>query len=76
MQKHIKATKIRAPKIRTQSTNVTSPWLLISTFGLMPVFRASYNHEFSTTGIGAFPEGIFGPDQSWRDAPGVMDQAN
>jgi hypothetical protein len=44
--------------------------------GVTRVFRASYNHEFSTTGIGAFPEGIFGPDQSWRDAPGVMDQAN
>jgi hypothetical protein len=49
---------------------------LISTFGLMPVFRASYNHEFSTTGIGALPERIFGPDQSWRDEPGVMHHRN
>src|ERR1700751_5467028 len=46
MQEHIKATKIRAPEIETQSTNFRSPWRLICTFGLMPVFRPAHDHEF------------------------------
>jgi hypothetical protein len=69
MQKHIKARKIKAAEIHTQSTNVSSPWLLVSTLGFMPVFRTSYNHEFSTMGIGLFPERVFGPNQHWRDSP-------
>jgi len=43
MQKHIKARKIRAPKIHTKSTNVSSLWLMMSTFRFLPVFRVSYN---------------------------------
>jgi hypothetical protein len=50
MQKHIKARKVRAPEIHTKSTNVSSLWLLI-TFGFLPVFRASYNHEFCFSAI-------------------------
>jgi hypothetical protein len=36
MQKHIKAKKIKAPEIHTQSTNVSSLCLAISSFGYMP----------------------------------------
>ncbi len=43
MQKHIKARKIRALKIHTKSTNVSSLWLMMSTFRFLPVFRESYN---------------------------------
>jgi hypothetical protein len=43
MQKHIKARKIRAPKIHTKSTNVSSLLLMMSTFRFLPVFRLSYN---------------------------------
>jgi hypothetical protein len=52
MQKHIKARKIKTLEIHTQSPNVSFPWLLMSTFGVMPVFGTSYNHEFSALGIG------------------------
>jgi hypothetical protein len=43
MQKHVKARKIRALKIHTKSTNVSSLWLTMSTFRFLPVFRESYN---------------------------------
>ena len=43
MQKHIKARKIRALKIHTKSTNVSSLWLMMSTFRFLSVFRESYN---------------------------------
>jgi hypothetical protein len=43
MQKHIKARKIRALKIHTKSTNVSSLRLMMSTFRFLSVFRESYN---------------------------------
>jgi hypothetical protein len=43
MQKHIKAVKIKAAEIHTKSTNVSSLWLMMSTFRFLPVFRESYN---------------------------------
>jgi hypothetical protein len=43
MQKLIKAVKIKAAEIHTKSTNVSSLWLMMSTFRFLPVFRESYN---------------------------------